>query len=695
VNREARFRHTIHGAFGLALLFAPPPLAGADEIPAGIDPDLLPALPPPTEAQVSNATLWAATEVEEEVVVGAAKREQSLGNVASAVNVITGDRLRRFGYRTISEALRGVAGVFIVEDRIVDRIGIRGIQVMGDFNTRVLVLIDGATANEPWGHFAGTGWDLPVLIDDVARVEIIRGPVSSVYGTNAYFGIINVVTKQASDSSRAWGRIGGSSLTMGQVAAGFAAGNLDRQVRGSVAALLREGEVLSLPVISDQPLDADGVMGVQASLVGAYEGGFAQIRFFRRKREVPWAPYNAEPGPPNYAQYDTLLLAEGGYTRELSQRLTVGGRTYANIYRYADALHEMTGDTAFEALGKSYQLGGEARARLDLVEDKLNVNAGGEIAYNDTVSSGGYQGQVADITVPSTFHAQGIYAELETKPTSWLGLTGGLRYDLNSTFENKLSPRVALLLSHRDRLGLKLLYAQGFRNPSPFEAFFDDGSDFIANPDLKAETIRSYEAVLWARPLPGLSARVSGFHWEADRLMEQEGVDTADGPRLQFQNVGELTTSGVELEASLRNRTGWFVFAGGAFTRVEAGRLEGGSTVTTMSPGSPRWSGAGGVSTPRLWGMVHLSSEVVAVGRRPSRDPATITRRFVGWNAALHVPSWRKIDITIGARNLIGKREIIPAQEEFDRVEPQPDGTLVPFILGEGREFYARVGYSY
>ncbi|HEU4611986.1 MAG TPA: TonB-dependent receptor plug domain-containing protein, partial [Kofleriaceae bacterium] len=143
-------------------------LAHGEAPAAAVDVADLPPLPPATEDQSSSATLLAASSVEEDVVVGAAKREQSLGNVASAVTVISGDRLRRFGYRTVGEALAAVAGVYLADNRVSYSIGIRGLNIPGDFNTRILVLIDGASVNEAWGSFAGLGFESLVSIDDIA-----------------------------------------------------------------------------------------------------------------------------------------------------------------------------------------------------------------------------------------------------------------------------------------------------------------------------------------------------------------------------------------------------------------------------------------------------------------------------------------------------------------------------------------------
>ena len=251
----------------------------------------LPELPTVVfEDAAARVAVVAARRAEEDIVVGAAKREQSLGNVASAVTVISADRLRRFGYRTVSEALRAVAGLFVVDDRQTPRLGIRGVQILGDFNTRILVLVDGATVNEPWNQFVGISHDLPISIDEVARLEIIRGPVSSVYGTNAFFGIINIITRSADTGARAWGRATGSSFKGGGVAAGFATGDVNRQVRGSVSGTNRGGETLSIDGFEQSGNDAetssDGMVAYAGAVTAQWGGLFAQVRAYQRQRET-------------------------------------------------------------------------------------------------------------------------------------------------------------------------------------------------------------------------------------------------------------------------------------------------------------------------------------------------------------------------------------------------------------------------
>lgn len=655
----------------LAALAFLPTLAAAGG--RGLDLADLPPLPATAVDDVaqSDVTVVAASRAGEEVVTSAAKREQSLGDVASAVTIIPGDRLRRFGYRTVAEALRGAAGLYVVDDRMTERLGIRGLQILGDFNTRILVLIDGATLNEPWNQFVGIGLDLPIAIEDVERIEVVRGPASTVYGTNAFFGIVNIVTRGADRSPLVYGRIGAGSFGTISGAATFASGNVNRQLRGSVAFTNRSGE-------SGEP--DDGEQALSASVVGHWDGAFAQVRAYRKLRELLNAPYDTVPGDDRSHNVDEMLMAEGGYARDLGP-VSLLGRAYVDRYEFQDYLvNEMppnSGDT-----GDSTWVGAELRAHVPLAGRRLGLAVGSEVTWNHVESHSFADDGSIDIDIPTTFVNAGLYGELDAAPLAWLGATAGLRYDYSSVFADNLSPRAALLLHDGDRAGVKLLYAQGFRNPGPYEAFFADGQSFVANPQLKPERIASYEAVLWGRPMPGLSLRLSGFLWDLEDIIELTAID---GGFRQSQNVTTIRSRGLEAEATYRDTLGFLAFAGGTFSDVE---YNGSSAAATNAP---EWVFQGGVSSPKLAGWFHLSTELQVIGPRHTRDPMLDADAWVGWNLAVVVPSFRGFDVTVGVRNLIGVREQIPAQNDYDRMSGAVPVYLLP---GEGREIYARVGFS-
>ncbi len=138
------------------------------------------------------------------------------------------------------------------------------------------------------------------------------------------------------------------------------------------------------------------------------------------------------------------------------------------------------------------------------------------------------------------------------------------------------------------------------------------------------------------------------------------------------------------------------MFGGGGYNRV--GTAAGADDVVFGEVvNAPAVTGAGGISTPRLWGLFHLSTEATMIGERATRpdamrNPSPPSPAWVGWNATVYFPSVSGFDITAGARNLIGKRDLIPTPGDYDRTDPAV--LVVPRVPGEGREIYVKVGYA-
>ena len=703
---------------GVALAQSPPdvPAHLPPDVPADLPPDVpsdvpadvvkedvsaielaeLPLLPELPLIPSDPASLQEATEAPDEVVVGAARREQSLGNVASAVTVISGDRLRRFGYRTVAEAIAAVAGVHLVDDRLSTRVGIRGLQPIGDFNTRILVIIDGTSMTEAWSHLSGVGYDLPVSVDEIERIEVIRGPVSSIYGTNAFLGIINIITREALAKARAWGRATAAQIGGAAGSAGFATGTPDRQVRGAVSFAWRRGEDLDYLGVSGLGRDKDRGLSVTAALSAALGATFAQIRVYSSRREIPFAPYDGDLDVP-YTQTNRQLVADVSHTRQWG-RLQMSGRLFTSVYRFDDRASKADGGGPLLVVGEARTLGADLRGRYQVLDEgRLDVTGGIEASYNDTGDSSQIDGDVKNIGEGLRFDLEGFYAELESAPTSWLGISAGLRLDRHSEFSKRgrLSPRLALFLSRDDRVGLKLLYAEGFRNPSTYEAYFTDGDDVLENRELEPESIRSFELVGWARPTPATSLRASAYRWDAFDIMKQLVVDMEEGDgitQFQYDNKDQYASAGLEFEGRFLDSRGWLAFAGVnlcTVTSVEVSTVDPGSERVVDLAGAPRVTASFGVSSPLLPGGWHASSELLMIGSRPNRDGAERSPAHVTWNAVVYLPSWRGFDLTVGARNLMGIREQVPAAEDFDR-----EDITVGTVPGEGRELYVRLGRS-
>jgi outer membrane receptor protein involved in Fe transport len=270
-----------------------------------------------------------------------------------------------------------------------------------------------------------------------------------------------------------------------------------------------------------------------------------------------------------------------------------------------------------------------------------------------------------------------------------------VRFDRNSVIDRRVSPRAALFLAKPERYGLKLLYAEGFRNPSAFEAFFFDNTSFSQPQDLRAETIRSFEAVAWAKPVAGLSTRLSGFYWSARDVVEQL-EDPMNPNLLQFQNAARFITKGVEAEASYRTTGGWYGFTGVTYSRVGAAEDTESDVIYGEVANAPPLVASVGASTPLLLDAAHVSAEALYVGERPTREVDVEAPHWLGLNLTVYAPNVRGFDVTAGVRNLIGKRHAIVAPGDYDRFDATTmTTTTIPVIPGEGRELYVKVGYHY
>ena len=162
-------------------------------------------------------------------ITAASRREQRVEDVPAAVFVLTQDDIRRSGMRTLPELLRLVPGVQVAQLTSSNwAISIRGFN--DQFSNKLLVLVDGRSIYTR--AFSGTFWDAEDLfIDDIDRIEVIRGPGASVWGANAVNGVINVVTKAAKDTRGLLVRLGGGGFDRGQASARYGGAALGADYR--------------------------------------------------------------------------------------------------------------------------------------------------------------------------------------------------------------------------------------------------------------------------------------------------------------------------------------------------------------------------------------------------------------------------------------------------------------------------------
>jgi iron complex outermembrane receptor protein len=130
-------------------------------------------------------------------VFSASRHLEDSRQAPSSVSTITGEDIRRYGWRTLGDALRSLRGFYTSYDRDYTYLGVRGFLRPGDYNSRILLLLNGHRLNDNVFDSAFVGTELLLDLDLVDHIEIVRGPSSSLFGTNAVFGVINVITRQS------------------------------------------------------------------------------------------------------------------------------------------------------------------------------------------------------------------------------------------------------------------------------------------------------------------------------------------------------------------------------------------------------------------------------------------------------------------------------------------------------------------
>jgi outer membrane receptor for ferrienterochelin and colicins len=257
-------------------------------------------------------------------VFGASERLQPVMEAPSSVSFITAEEIARYGYRTLADILRSVRGMYVTDDRNYSYIGMRGFANPGDYNSRILLLVNGHRVNDNVYGQAEIGAEFGLDPAVFERVEIIRGPASSLYGDSAFFAVVNVITRTGAS-------LGGGSITLeagtlgtrlARASAGhrFASG-LDVALSGTFEQSDGVGRLyfpaFDAPATNNgvaEGLDGEGVRQVYGRL--AFNGLTVTGAYGARQRDVPTASFgtlfNQQGSREQTTDRHTLIDAEYG-----------------------------------------------------------------------------------------------------------------------------------------------------------------------------------------------------------------------------------------------------------------------------------------------------------------------------------------------------------------------------------------------
>ena len=484
--------------------------------------------------------------------------EQRVTEAPSAVSILTRDDLRGFSYRTLADALSGLVGFYTTHDRSYHTLGVRGFNRPGDYNTRTLVLINGVTINDPLYSTGRVGTDFPLDLDLIERVEVVRGPSSSLYGSSAFFAVINVVTRDAQSVAPAEGAVSAGSFYAftGRFSAAHTFGDKGSLLlSGSLAA--SEGDDLYFPAFDDTAEGLDGEWLGSFFLQGRYGNWTLQAVHADRVKDRPTASFGTIFNDADAWDRDQETLVDVSWAGEIAEHWS--GQARAGYQRYAYKA-DWPFDYAEEGepedrvvdrdLALAETIGGEARVSTTILP-RQKVTVGAEVRHSFRLNQRYQSGDdiVLDSREDQTYF--GLYAQDEMRLASWALVNAGVRYDRREPYgAAAVSPRTALILAPLDCTVVKLIYGAAFRAPNVYERFYDDGGYSLkANPDLDSETIRTYELVWEQRVATWFRLMTSLYRYDVKNLISQ--TEDPDDGLLVFRNLEKVKAQGVEIEGRL------------------------------------------------------------------------------------------------------------------------------------------------
>lgn len=485
-------------------------------------------------------------------VVSASKYSQNSADAPSSIGVITAAEIKQYAYKTLGEALNSQRGMYLSDDKNYLYTGSRGFSRPTDYNNRIIVMIDGHIMNEVVYGSSFMGNELGINLDNVERIEIIRGPGSSLYGSGSMLNTINLIMKKGAASNGITVSAGAGSFGTENLSAiyGKKFKNTDISISGTGGTSNGENYYFSELNFPEKNfgkslgMDWEKFTGFQASITN---GNFKiSSSFTDRSKGIPTGAFNTDLTG-NVESSDRRFYLESSFTKKLHNNNYLLFRLYYDDYLY-NGSYPTAGFGYFDASQGKWS-GGEVQYYLEAGKRNI-ITAGFEYKYAFRNTYHEWDNDTTFFRKNYPFSFYSIYGQDQLKITEKLNLTGGLRFDQYSVFGHSTSPRLALVYRYSAGSSIKLLYSAAFRIPNLYEAYYESYNNHKSNPDIMPERIRTTE-IAWLHKISGsFSGSMSVYRFAIFNLIDQI-LDT-DGLS-QFRNIGRATGTGAEYEVKYKN----------------------------------------------------------------------------------------------------------------------------------------------
>ncbi|EIO9243718.1 catecholate siderophore receptor CirA [Salmonella enterica subsp. enterica serovar Muenster] len=506
----------------------------------------------------------AATDDGETMVVTASAIEQNLKDAPASISVITQQDLQRRPVQNLKDVLKEVPGVQLTNEGD----NRKGVSIRGLDSSYTLILIDGKRVNSRNAVFRHNDFDLNwIPVDAIERIEVVRGPMSSLYGSDALGGVVNIITKKI-------GQKWHGSVT----------------VDSTIQEHRDRGDTYNGQFFTSGPL-IDGVLGMKAYGSLAKRGKDEQqssATTATGEVEFAWTPNENHDVTAGYGfdrqdrdsdSLDKNRLERQNYALSHNGRWDLGN---SELKFYGEKVENKNPGNSSPITSESNSIDGKYVLPLASVNQFLTF--GGEWRHDKLSDAVNLTGGSSTKTSASQY---ALFLEDEWRIFEPLALTTGIRMDDHETYGDHWSPRAYLVYNATDTLTVKGGWATAFKAPSLLQLSPDwatnscrGGCRIIGSPDLKPETSESWELGLYYRGeegiLEGVEASVTTFRNDVDNrisISRTADVNAAPGysnfvgfetnsrgqrvPVFRYYNVNKARIQGVETELKVPFNEAW------------------------------------------------------------------------------------------------------------------------------------------
>lgn len=530
------------------------------------------------DAQVAD------TVVLPEVVVTANRVATPPAEVIPTTTVISGKELRERGIRTVAEALQQVPGAAVVP--VGSYGGVTSLFLRGGESDYVKVLVDGVPQNEPGGTYFFSN----LTTDNVDRIEVVQGPVSVLYGSDAMTGVIQIFTRKGSGPSRVDAEALGGSFGSFIGSAGARGGSASASYSATLSRYSTDG---TYP-FNDRYVNNVGSAALRVRLDERTDGVLS-VRGDGNTTHYP-TDFTGAASDSNSFTTGNVLTVGLDLGHQFSDKLELRGLVTSNrqsdrASNTADSPGDTLGFYDTQSLGNSFRNAVDAhllvRPRTGMV---LTFGAGGEyegIQETDgSISNFGFGTDSSASAFNDSRNNWSGYAQALAPFGDRVVATLGVRLDDNGSFGTHFTDRAGVAVRILAATRVRASYGTAFKEPTFREVAAQTPFE-VGNPGLKPEQARSWEAGVSQELLAGrLRASAAYFNQQFQDMIEYDANVPPGTPN--YYNVAEATADGWEFQVEARPIPVLSIAASytNLFTRVDQA-VAGAGPGSALEPGQP------------------------------------------------------------------------------------------------------------